>query len=256
MTQVIEPIVCGCGCGQTFTPNPFSRYKPVRFIKGHQFKTEEHRQKMAARRIASRTPEGKFCACGCGETIELNASNRIRQVRFKPNHSGRAGLSRGRVVSQLRITDPVPCACGCGGFVSPRFEEGPIKGKPRYIRNPEGAFIHGHNMKGRPNLKGRGPLSPRWKGGRTIVGGYVHILMPEHPRAKKTGYMLEHRIVMERMLGRFLEPWEEVHHKNGVKTDNSPENLELWKHSQPSGVRQSDYHCHGCRCFETVHIAN
>lgn len=51
---------------------------------------------------------------------------------------------------------------------------------------------------------------------------------------------LEHRIVMEQHLGRELEPHENVHHINGVRHDNRPENLEIWSRSQPPGQRVSD----------------
>lgn len=62
---------------------------------------------------------------------------------------------------------------------------------------------------------------------------------PEHPRTKSK-YVAEHIVVMEETLGRFLLPGENVHHVNGVRNDNRPENLELWVTTQPSGQRPED----------------
>lgn len=92
----------------------------------------------------------------------------------------------------------------------------------------------GAKSKGR--IKG-GPLHPSWKGGRIKCkrDGYVRVYSPGHPFAvsnTKGGgkYVLEHRLVMEKVLGRYLHPDEDVNHRNGVKDDNRPENLRLVSH--------------------------
>lgn len=65
------------------------------------------------------------------------------------------------------------------------------------------------------------------KGWTKTSKGYVLELSPGHPNCKRHGYVMQHRLVMERHLGRFLRADEVVHHKNGVKDDNRLENLEL-----------------------------
>lgn len=84
-----------------------------------------------------------------------------------------------------------------------------------------------------------------WKGGRNKhASGYIKAKAPTgHPLADKNGYVMEHRLVMEHTLGRFLTSDERVHHKNGKRDDKRPENLELWigaGKKDPSGVRVSD----------------
>lgn len=101
----------------------------------------------------------------------------------------------------------------------------------------------------------KGERGSNWKGGRRIdPNGYVLKWCPDHPtRANTTKpYVLEHRLVMEEMLGRYMEPHETVHHKNGIRDDNRPENLELWAGSHKSGQRANEgsKHCPTCTCFE------
>jgi len=78
----------------------------------------------------------------------------------------------------------------------------------------------------------KGNKHPRFKGRVNNMQGYINIFKPDHPCATKKGYVLEHRLVMEDMIGRHLTSKEVVHHINGVKDDNRETNLWLFKNNK------------------------
>lgn len=100
-----------------------------------------------------------------------------------------------------------------------------LKASERVVEN----CMNSHGMKRRK----RGPRDAEhhgsWNGGWTTdKSGYILIFQPDHPDARSTGYVPEHRLVMEKKLGRRLTRQEVVHHKDRNKKNNDPENLELF----------------------------
>jgi hypothetical protein len=71
--------------------------------------------------------------------------------------------------------------------------------------------------------------------------GYVYVWEPDHPNAHD-GWMAEHRLIVEAVIGRYLVSNEHVHHINGVKDDNTPQNLIPISPSEHRKITNADYH--------------
>jgi len=131
---------------------------------------------------------------------------------------------------------------GIAGFHSYIWQACSDCGRERWVilRNGE-PFSHmcracATKIASRTHLGKMGQEATVWKGGRiTKVSGYIKVkIYPDNPyflMVDAEGYMLEHRLVMATHLGYPLSPNDDVHHKNGIKSDNRIGNLELLSHT-------------------------
>ena len=116
--------------------------------------------------------------------------------------------------------------------------------KYKQLHPPSTAFKKGHKISEKLkkklsiiNHQRTGNKSHHWKSGRIMRRGYVFIYIPEHPFANHK-YVLEHRLVAEKILGRYLTKLETVHHINEIRNDNRPKNLFLFL----SKIHHNKYH--------------
>lgn len=92
-----------------------------------------------------------------------------------------------------------------------------------------GGHKHSEKTKKKFSSQRKGKGNSNWKGGKKIHRSYICIHMPKHTNADSHGYVKEHRLVVEKFIGRYLSKEEVVHHINEIKDDNRIENLMLFK---------------------------
>lgn len=199
--------------------------------------------------------EGKhLCRCGCGDVIPLRTEHYGKVPAYRHGHNSRVNPPN----PKLSPRPSQPCGCGCGVETSPGMR-----------------YLVGHNGRGKkrsPETLAKlraarrfGPDHPLWGKraatykGRVILSGYVGIFVDDHPfithKSRTGGYVLEHRLVMERHLREtdptsphlttvdgclYLRPGSEVHHRNQVKTDNRVENLQVLTRAEHAGLHMTE----------------
>ena len=75
--------------------------------------------------------------------------------------------------------------------------------------------------------------------------GYIKVYVPDHPYASADGYVMKHRLVMERNIGRYLSEDEVVHHINNTRDDNRIENLKLMTKHEHMSMHMIERHSKG-----------
>ena len=173
--------------------------------------------------FGERTEDGKCSYPGCNEPFN--------SIGYCRPHAARARYGKPMDGTRTPAEEQfVECSePTCDRMV--RFfyrDSGKILCKPHYQRNRLGKDMSKPVRK----LARNQPIGSLRKNGQ----GYMRVKIGPG----RHDWMLEHRWVMEKSLERKLLKQENVHHVNGIKTDNRLENLELWISSHPSGQRVSD----------------
>lgn len=171
----------------------------------------------------------KICSVeGCGMPHVAQTYCSAHYCRFKKYGTPLGGGPNKPKASERRPTGS-PCKHpGCDGVTQLGSAFGLCSA--HYVRMKKGQDMSAPVARVRQKIK------------RINKDGYVSWADRSSPHAsnKDSGLVLEHRVVMSDVLGRLLLPGENVHHKNGNRSDNRPENLELWVTMQPSGQRPED----------------
>ena len=135
------------------------------------------------------------------------------------------GISTGKIHKYFHIYNIIPREkLSKNEFAKIKISE-KAKARPSLMKNKKISEITKEKISQSHLKKGIGHKKKR-------TDGYVAIYFPDHPKSSKEGYIMEHDLVMECNIGRWLKNNEIVHHINHIRNDNRIENLKLLTKSE------------------------
>jgi hypothetical protein len=194
------------------------------FCRSHYFMfhsgllNEDGSQARPRLRVASYGPGAQCSVKDCARRPRGNGMCSMHWLRAKKGYELEAPVQPRLMNTPLGVTCSVP---ECDVRPSSRgLCPGHASQRDRGMIDAQGNKLRDRLPSGRPRSKERWISSGR--------DGYILVWAPEgHPHARCDGTIFEHRLVMEKKLGRYLEDWELVHHKDGNRQHNDEGNLEL-----------------------------
>ncbi|MCC5465530.1 HNH endonuclease [Pelosinus baikalensis] len=164
-------------------------------------------------------PIDGFCS-HCKKHIILTQTQRKR-IKINKNYNiycSKDCSNKNRIDNAIKIV--MKCD-GCGESFIASENQRLIPSEKKYCNNE---CYHKHRT---------GEKNPNWNGGKVVdKNGYIYIHYPSHPNANCNGYVFEHRLIVEKHLGRYLRKDEIVHHKDENKNNNCIENLQVMSNEE------------------------
>ncbi len=166
--------------------------------------------------------------CGKEFTCQKSQKERAKYCSVWCRKIGVAERLKGKKKNSPKTGEDIACKVCGKKFYAHKCE---VKRKNKMY-----CSVECRNKDPNATVKQKGHLCHSWKGGRQKVQGYIYILSHDHPFKNSGGYVAEHRLVVEKHIGRYLDQKESVHHINGIKDDNRLENLQVVARSPHVGA--------------------
>lgn len=162
-------------------------------------------------------------------------------IRGKPMHeiSSDLKISIGSVYNYLKKYEiPIKTKSEAFAKLKEKGWEYPESAREAISRKHTGRIVSEETKQKMSKAKKQGGIGHK----KVRSDGYVAVYFPDHPKSSKDGYVMEHDLVMECLIGRYLRDDEVVHHINFRRSDNRKENLKLMTFKEHAGYHMTLRH--------------